>query len=429
MRKLVIISYWYFPNQQAPSFRVDAYLKHLSPYFDKTILITRNFENQKTDWKEISRFQNNKVEVEKSETVEIHRLPFKKTFIKSIFSVFINSKIPFVKRIALGKYYFFFGKSFYHDMENDFKNYLLDTKILEGENTFVLTTSPPEWLIFMTAHLKKQIPFFWIVDLRDDISGVFARIKRGFLYEFIRKRNDEKVKKCISQSNLILSVSEEYTNKLADYYKIESRFSVANGFSDDLIAMKHQGNEIKTIVYTGAFYSIQDSENQFLNALSQLEKNTKSLHTQLQVIFIGSDLYNNEASNRLKLYPNLQKVVRVLPWQNRDELLVIYEKASLFLHFTYNGKAEIPSTKLYEYFACKKKVLLINPDNGFMETELKKYNRLITFQNTEYIIDFLEDFIQNKVETIVVENEETTFSFSRKSEVQKLGEYIKNKFF
>ena len=95
----------------------------------------------------------------------------------------------------------------------------------------------------------------------------------------------------------------------------------------------------------------------------------------------------------------------------------------------HEGLKGIPSSKLYEYIALKKPVLLYKNDKDILEQTLLNAGLGIICNNSKELEDKLRMIIKSYLKTHKIElslNEDAVKSYSRRSQTKSLALILKN---
>lgn len=185
----------------------------------------------------------------------------------------------------------------------------------------------------------------------------------NFISKLRRKLVYKKMKKCIKNSNLLLTISNEMAR---EYKKIFNKDSlVVRNYSDALndgenIKNAINENEIK-IIYAGGVHfnrwKILSKVGEALNCYNN------SKHKNVNLYVYSSQQLSRKILNSFKKYN-----IKFCGGVNKDELYRIYQDANILLHVESFDRKSINatrlsfSTKIPEYMSMKKCILAIGPD-------------------------------------------------------------------
>lgn len=183
----------------------------------------------------------------------------------------------------------------------------------------------------------------------------------------IRKKIEENLeKKIINSADKFIFVTEENRLDYIKSYNLDKKdtFVITRGYDGNLynqIKTMDKPNLIKedkiNIVYAGEIFSKLRDINQFIDALLDIKRNDKELYDKLNVLFFGN-IDDNEARERLHKLDNVEVSNRI-PFKEALRYMI---NADLLLLFGNKNSKQIPA-KIYDYFGCKGKILVILGDN------------------------------------------------------------------
>jgi glycosyltransferase involved in cell wall biosynthesis len=366
MKKVVVLTHYFSPCTLTPSQRITYWAKNLNRIGYYPIVVTRHWDSNIRSHKMTKLPFGIKIHVEKYDTYEVHYLPFKPglldwSYLKfgenMLRPLFLFSKVidvlllPFTLRHTSYWNYHKFLFSFFS------RNGDVDKLIISGE---------PFYLFKIGYLISKKYGIKWLADYRDDwsTSAVEEGKGSGFFRKLIFKFESVFEKKWVGTAKAISSVSELYTNRISDLTKIQG-VTIENGFEERLLDLKTLPlfSEF-TIIYSGTLYPSQD-----LSILLDLLTKLQQMHILFKLIFLGTGFDSKERNRINSLVPDLLKpYVQVTDRLPRDEALIMLQKAHVLLGIAHTGLAGIPSSKLYEYLALGKPILLCPSDGDVMES-------------------------------------------------------------
>jgi len=183
----------------------------------------------------------------------------------------------------------------------------------------------------------------------------------------IRKKIEENLeKKIINSADKFIFVTEENRLDYIKSYNLDKKdtFVITRGYDGNLynqIKTMDKPNLIKedkiNIVYAGEIFSKLRDINPFIDALLDIKRNDKEFYDKLNVLFFGN-IDDNEARERLHNLDNVEVSNRI-PFKEALRYMI---NADLLLLFGNKNSKQIPA-KIYDYFGCKGKILVILGDN------------------------------------------------------------------
>lgn len=244
----------------------------------------------------------------------------------------------------------------------------------------------------------------------------------------IRKKIEKNLeKKIINSADKFIFVTEENRLDYIKSYNLDKKdtFVITRGYDGNLynqIKTMDKPNLIKedkiNIVYAGEIFSKLRDINPFIDALLDIKRNDKEFYDKLNVLFFGN-IDDNEARERLHNLDNVEVSNRI-PFKEALRYMI---NADLLLLFGNKNSKQIPA-KIYDYFGCKGKILVILGDNKDpiinLVSNIDKCN--ITNNDKENI----RENIKNIVEEILAGKEyKELLEFESRNISKKLNSIIK----
>ena len=400
MKKVLILAYYYPPVGMGGVQRAVKFVKYLSEFGWKPIVITvkgvEYYSYDESLLKDIS-----SIKIVRTESLDPLRMAF---IFKRIFRRKKNIVNKIYKSGKLKRLYDTVNRwIFIPDSKMLWIPFavLKSLKIIKKENiSIVFTTSPPNSSHIAGFFLKKITKVKWVADFRDywfnDGMINYPAPLHKFANDFIRR-------KIIKNADHIVGVSQGIVNELKISCKRnDSDYSVImNGFDEEDFpkSIPVKTDDKFLIIHSGTLNYINDPSN-FLNGLelavrdnNQLRKDALFLHIGLSIDF---DL-KIEAKKRVidnmiveKGYVSHKDSVKFL--LNADLLLFVLS------NFCNSG---VLSVKLFEYLASNIPILAIIPD-GEAADLIRKYNKGTICENKNIkkirnaILFYYEEWKRNK---------------------------------
>jgi len=400
MKKVLILAYYYPPVGMGGVQRAVKFVKYLSEFGWKPIVITvkgvEYYSYDESLLKDIS-----SIKIVRTESLDPLRMAF---IFKRIFRRKKNIVNKIYKSGKLKRLYDTVNRwIFIPDSKMLWIPFavLKSLKIIKKENiSIVFTTSPPNSSHIAGFFLKKITKIKWVADFRDYWfnNGMinYPTPLHKFANDFIRR-------KIIKNADHIVGVSQGIVNELKISCKRnDSDYSVImNGFDEEDFpkSIPVKTDDKFLIIHSGTLNYINDPSN-FLNGLelavrdnNQLRKDALFLHIGLSIDF---DL-KIEAKKRVidnmiveKGYVNHKDSIKFL--LNADLLLFVLS------NFCNSG---VLSVKLFEYLASNIPILAIIPD-GEAADLIRKYNKGTICENKNIkkiknaILFYYEEWKRNK---------------------------------
>lgn len=305
--------------------------------------------------------------VEKYPTHEIHYLPFKPGILDQAYRRFGESILrPFFLVTKLMDVFLAQFTLAFTSFSN-FSPYLRQL-VVEEKPEKLLISGEPFYLFGLGYMLNKKFGIPWIADYRDDWSTNELQVERsgGKIRKWIAGLESKFEKKWVGSADLIISVSKPYTQRISEFLN-KPGITVQNGFEESFFDLPPtQLFDQFTIMYSGVLYPSQDIRP----ILGVLESCYKK-NNPFRLIFLGAG-YDIKEKKRIEAQvpAYLSSFVEVTDRFPREKALEMLHKAHILLGIAYGNMKGIPSSKLYEYLAIGKPVLLCPTDSDQMESIL-----------------------------------------------------------
>lgn len=299
-------------------------------------------------------------------------------------------------------------------------------QLMEKENFDVMFSmhEPPSSHICAYNIKRKYKNLEWVTYFSDPWLKDSTR-ENNFI---LRKKIEENFeKKIITTADRFIFVTEENRLDYMESYNLPSNrtFVVTRGYDEALY------NEIKlmdkpslinknkvNIVYAGEIFSKLRDINPFVEALIDIKKKDIVFYNRLNILFFGN-IDDNEAKERLASLDNV-KVSDRIPFREALRYMV---NADILLLFGNKNSKQIPA-KIYDYFGCRGKVLVILGDKKDPIINLVKDIDKCNLTNNDKV------YIEENLRTIVkdLENKKEykeLVEFESKNISRKLNSIIK----
>ena len=291
MKKILVISATFFPQNRNSVLRIGQWVKYLAKYdYEITVLTTKKYPF-------LGPFDLNEELSEKVQIVEVDFLPeflVKKLSSSNVTtsSNKISSKIDHIK-LFVRKLRKYIGSFF--DMYDLWINPALKKAIeLQEEKHFdyiISSFSPPA--VHIIAHkLKNKFPNIkWIADFRDLWAYNHLITSKG-IFKVLERQKERKV---ISNADAIITVSEFLSEIMARVYT-KQVFTIENGFDPEefknwkeIIKPFPEINEKIIISYLGTIYPQKRDPSILFEAVNELIDEKIIRKEQIEINFYGNN--------------------------------------------------------------------------------------------------------------------------------------------
>jgi len=369
MKKVLIISYFFPPCNLPASNRAYGWAKHLSEYGYYPIIITRNWERHISIPSDIHSSSGKEIIHQKFENHEVYYLPFKAGIKDKIYKALAHSIFSYVSK------FFTFIELILQNYTNaiiSYSNLYKFSKKYLKENPdvqFLVVTANPFTLFKFGYQLNKKFKIQWLADYRDDWNTSELLENRSFAYRLVSKVEKISEKKWVGTAEYISSVSDHYCKKISAFVN-KKGFIINNGFFEEetIDYINLPLFDDFTITFNGTLYQSQPIEI-FIEAFKKLIKERNS-DIKIRLNFPGL-AYNKIQENRVMgLLKGYEKYISVTSRISKKNILEIQARSHLLLMVAHENIIGVPSSKLYEYIALQKPVLLCPSDKDIIEQTL-----------------------------------------------------------
>jgi hypothetical protein len=386
--KVLILSYYFPPCNLTPSERIFSWARYLQKGDYYPIIITRNWDLTVTN-STTAAFQSSgdKVRIEKHDDYEVHYLPYTsslkdKAFIKLdgtkyyflyLILAFISNltNLIVVKRSALSSFYYYTRSLLKQEQDID---------------KMIVSASPYE-LFGIAFHLYKFKPLKWIADYRDDWSTSEVYHSSAFK-KLLNVFNGYYEKRWLSTCTSFISVSGHYVEKISRFIGKHGEV-LTNGYMPENYVATQEPFDLFTITYVGSIYPTQPIEL-FLDGITSFIDSTEEC--QMQVYFVG---IKNEHGIMQRIAQSIKGYEGYFKFTERvekQEAIRIQGQSHLLLICSHNNLKGIPGSKLYEYIALRKNVIVYPSDGDIVENTLRETGQGIICHNMKEFNEHLNVF-------------------------------------
>lgn len=425
MKQILLISFYFTPCTLTPSQRITFWAKNLHRLGFFPTVITREWIAETRSHQDTKRKLGAVVRHEVFDTHEVYYLPFRPGILDRAYLSFGESALrPLFLLVKLLDVFLVRFTLRY----TSFANFLpfIKAHLKAKEFHKAIISGEPFYLFKIGYHLKGELDLNWIADYRDDWSTNELQMEKrgGVVRKWIANVESDYEKKWVGTADSIISVSQVYADRIARFLKKKGHV-IENGFEEELIHSKKEPLATEfTIIYSGVLYPSQDLSN-ILGAL----KLAKSESIPFKLVFLGAG-YDLKEKRRIEgLVPeNLKEYVKVTERLPRENALIELQKSHVFLAMAYGNMKGIPSSKLYEYMALGKPVLLCPSDNDIMEQMLTETGLGFFANSAEACwtqIKYIKDMYESgRIEELQERSKSKVSKYARFSQLQLIKEVL-----
>lgn len=427
LKKVVILTYFFPPCNLTASQRSFSWAKHLHEFGYYPIIITRNWEHHIETPDDMHHESGKDIIHEKNENYEVFYVPFRGNLRDKLYSRYGKNKFNLLRKALSFMELFahhFSNKAipFYHiyDFAHKFLSNHKDIQVM------VVTGNPFEIFRFgYQLHMKFKIP--WIADYRDDWNTSEVNKSRGWADSILRNLEKRSEKKYISTASSITSVSPYYAQKIGSFVSRPGHVLLNGFFEDDFLERKSQENaDAFTIVYNGMLYPSQEIEV-FLAAFKRFVEVNRDYKSRIKLKFPGILFLKDQANRVEMILKGYEEQVELTGRIPRDKVIDIQAQAHLLLMISHKNSKGIPSSKIYEYLALAKPVMVCPGDGDILDETFQGYNLGYIAKNEEDAFNQLNylfhRYLKNEYD-LLIGDQTYIDQFSRKKQTQILAKLL-----
>lgn len=426
MKKVLVVTYYYPPCAVTASNRVRSWAASFHAQGIYPIFITRHWRADAAEFNYSDAAVLNPSSIEKTETYEVHKLPFHgnlrtKNFGRSGFKGLVRKIFTLVEFFLQGNFHQVLP---YSNLFSYCNKYLLKNKV-----DAILVTVGPFPLLKLGYDLNRKFGLPWIADYRDlwTVNGLPNKTN-SFWRKYLQKKHRSSEQKWLNSAKLFTTVSPHLKNVMQAEFGANGEV-VYNGFFTKESASKRlvpSEPNIVNFTYNGTIYQSQD----FFEFLAVLNDVARTVNNEKQVLLTlvgaGSE-WEPKAIEALRSNNEFIKF-DIKPRVSYQESLLYNQQADMLLMFSHRDLKGIVSSKIFDYLQAEKPVLLYKSDEDILDEIISKSNAGFIAKNDQDLKNILTEFIANKGTSksfVMRQNKQYIGSFSREQQAIKMAEIIK----
>lgn len=438
MFRVLILAYDFPPYVSVGGLRPYSWFSHFKEFGVEPIVITRQWGNVYGNHLDfVAPGWSKELVIEELPQGTILRTPYSPNLSNRLLLRFGEKRLRWLRKVISGYYevlQFFFvvgpKKEFYKAAKAYLAQHPVDVIIATGE---------PFILFHYARKLSASYDVPWIADYRDPWA---QNLKKANW--FIKQYFTMLESRITSKARAITTVSSFVETQIRKQVPSASFSIIPNGFDEQLMEQVEsitQGSEMLRIAFVGTIYEWHP----LMIVLETLNRwVTKFPERKIELHFYGTNKnrFITEVVN--SQYPGLIDTVRThpkLPNQELVQQLAEYNALLLFNYYAFMG------TKIYDYLGLKRKIIFCFTDDpeskklkkrfypldtdGATETLqeelIVKTNAGILVSNADDLIEALNSlYLEHKEFGQIVCNSTGTEQFSRRLQVARLADFVKN---
>ncbi|HOV11254.1 MAG TPA: hypothetical protein PLT47_06795 [Bacteroidales bacterium] len=385
MKKVLIISYFFPPSTFTGSFRIYSWAKYLSRFGWYPIVVTRRWDFPVNNYKDMSATTSGEIVHQKFENYEVYFLPYKGNLRDRLHEKYGERKMVTFRKIL--SFFEVIGQNFTTRVV-PFRNLYTFSDGLLKQDTGIkgIITSGKPYVLFSFCHkLSKKHHIPWVADYRDDWSTSQWLVNlslRDRLIAALEKRSETK---WLANACGFTTISPAYVKLIADFIE-KPGYSIMNGFDPDDYAglPETSNNKTFTIVFNGTLYESQPVE--FFTEAFRNFVHTAAPVGSIKLMFLGLNFEKQQADRVRGLLKGLESYYEITDRVEKKKALEIMSSAHVFLMFSHTGIKGVTSSKIFDYLAIGKPLILSPSDHEILE-------EIITTTHSGFICDTSEKIL------------------------------------
>ncbi|HOS83343.1 MAG TPA: glycosyltransferase [Bacteroidales bacterium] len=379
MKKVLILAYDFPPYVSVGSLRPYSWFQYFHEFGVYPIIITRQWSNEHRNFLDyIAQSESDEVEVGEYIHGTIIRTPYSQNISNRMLEKYGKKKYSYIRKIFTAYYEIM---QYHFNIGPKIEIYKAAHEYLKNNNVDCILTSGEPFILFRYAHLlSKEFKIPWIADYRDpwtqDKKRSYDKISK-FLNKFWEKRY-------VSTASIITTVTPFFREKIKTLFPAKRFEIIPNGYNPkslSKISTISQKSDILRISFIGTIYKwhpIESVLRVFQTFIQSIE------NPRIELRFYG--INNAEEYKHLILvrYNFLAKYVSIIPKIQNEQLMEYLAQDNAFLLFNYYSYT---GTKIYDYLALKRKILLCYTDDPEGNILKEKYYNIqeenIDFQQVQ----------------------------------------------
>ena len=425
MKKNVLVLSWYFPPcNLTPAERIYSWARYFHENNLYPTIVTRNWDIPVQNLNNEFIATGEKIVHEKNEFYEVYYIPYQPDLKQKLFKRYSGTKF----------YFLYLAVSFLYSFLENFTSYFTPytslytfARKLAAQTKFshLLISGSPFHLFKFGYQLNKKYNIPWVADYRDDWNTNEIFVSNGAIKKMIQRLSLLNEKKWVNTASFFTTVSDHYVQKIKRNLHIPGH-TILNGFMPENyngLALPSPTEKF-TICYVGSLYESQPIEI-FISSVKKMAADKKPL----QVKFIGMQSQNQAMLRIKKLTEGIEDFFVFTERLPKEKVIQTQHESDLLLICSHNNIKGTPGSKLYEYIALKKPVLVCPSDRDIIEETLSYTHQGIFAEDSDKCYDILSNLYnvwkqQGNIAGVVQVNEANCDSFSRKTQALKLSKLI-----
>lgn len=387
MKRLLILAYDFPPYVSVGGLRPYAWYKYLKEFGVYPIVVTRQWGNKYgSELDYIAPSESTETIVEETECGTIIRTPYKPNLANRLMLKYGKKRFSLVRK-AVSAFYEFAQYPFFVGPKSCL--YRGAVKYLKNNNVdAILATGEPFVLFKYSSALSRKHNIPWIADYRDPWTGNKNRADLPFARFWERKFT--------KNATALVTVSNFLKKIINQNICLPTTYIIPNGYNPDAASsISHitQESDKMRIAFAGTIYNWHPHKG-VLSVFAEFAKGRK-----IELNFFG--INKPEDISQIIAENHWEEFVHVYPRMKNNELLQqLCQHNAMLLFNDYS----IIGTKIYDYLAIKRKILLCYRNDAESEVLKRQYYPYSHSNDEPFSSHLQEDCLKHTQAGIIVED-------------------------
>jgi glycosyltransferase involved in cell wall biosynthesis len=427
MKNVLIICHDFPPNNSVGALRPFYWFQNFKANNVFPIIATRHWNKEiKTNFDLLHSSNNQEFEKTTLQEGIILKAPYKATLRDKMLLKYGESKWQLPRKmLTLVEYLLRHYFSFFDPTNGIYK--VADKFLSENQNKvdYIIATGEP-WIDFKYAYkLSKKYNIPWMADYRDGWTTNVGLLNLTGWRKLIQVSWFQIIElKYLKSAHTINFTDPCELPKLKNIYPTLNYSNFQNGYNESLINKSldtlPNKNEF-TISYAGTIYDFQDLES-FLDGVFLFVEKLKP--TNFKINFIGAAYYPEQVTRIFKCQSSLHQFIITTNRIKQEEVIKMMLESHCLLILSNPNHIALPS-KIFEYFAYNRKILVSVDDKAIISDLMKECNGGYLCQTSNEIALAIEKLYLEFADSKTVVHASVGYQkYSREAQTKLLCNYI-----
>lgn len=427
MKRILILSYFFPPCNLTAAQRTYSWARYLRQFGFFPVIITRRWDVEIEKLQSLSAASKPELLHEVHEEYEVYYLPYHPNTRDKIYSRFGDKRLSFIRRL------FSLCEILAQNLSSRFIPYRNIFQFAESyleshqDISAMIVTGNPFILFKLGFQLNRKFQIPWIADYRDAwTTSSINRVNKGILSSWVSRWDSLFEKKWCRTASAVTSVSNPLLSGIQKFIGLKEGRVIENGFFEDEFPPQSSSSLAKpfTINHVGTLFQGQQPEI-IAHAFRQFTKDKSPDEVQLQ--FLGLSYFNSQDARIRSIFSGLEAFIQITPRVPREEALKIERQAHVMLHFAWKNFSGIVGSKLYEYIALGKPILICPTDDDIVDRMMNSYNLAFLCQTESDALkhlNFLFEYYRSGRFHELIPDQNFQRRFTRLEQTRKLADLL-----